>query len=645
MAFSYMSRRRILALLSSQSVFLSSAMAQDATAKKESRPQNETRRGKHPTAALRGILFADPQVKPLSTTGQPLAGAHLLFYLTGTTTPAEVYADGALTTPLSQSPGAAQPSCTADSAGRFNPIYLNPATTYRVQLYSAGGSKLEDTDPYVVPGFAKGPASVMDYGAIGDGLTDDSIAIQNAINANPRGLLTFPARKFKISSQINILNGCKLQGVRGLTTIILATQNQHGFVVGDGTSATRSTAIHTTIDGFAFNPSSSVAAFTSGQCIYLKHVEFVSVTNCHFYGSNGASNVLYNGMLIFQGSEVTVSNNYFYHLRNFGLYASGGGADPLRTVDGRFDFNEFTGCGNDCLHLDANCAGCTINFMVAYEFSTWGIVLNTGVTGAGSLHYICQPDIEADSASGAINIQNSANVDISGGWCGTPTGSVTPVLWIQSASNTVKVTGIMLENGTVQVDGAACTFTGCDVVGDDTTNNFGFIISRGATDTSITGGRVRQHLGGGIQFSSTPPAARCKIVGVNIDHCGPRAGTGYEVVGSIGSPGSILGASGTPAALPPVIRDCQSDVPFAFAAGTNGKIVTSVGRDFLQVTASANITTMTPLSLGNRVTLQAGTGGFTLASGGNIELKTSPMTVSSGGTLSFVGDGISWFQD
>jgi hypothetical protein len=98
-----------------------------------------------------GILFNDPQAKPLSTTGQFQAGAYLIFYLTGTTTPANVYADGLLATPLSQVPGTAQPSCTADGAGRFNPIYLNPATTYRVQLYNAAGVKLEDTDPYVLP--------------------------------------------------------------------------------------------------------------------------------------------------------------------------------------------------------------------------------------------------------------------------------------------------------------------------------------------------------------------------------------------------------------------------------------------------------------------------------------------------------------
>lgn len=90
-----------------------------------------------------GILFYDPQAKPLSATGQFQAGCYLYFYTTGTTNQTNVYADGGLTTPITQ-------PVTADSAGRFVPIYLDPSVIYRVQLYNVTGTKLEDTDPYVV---------------------------------------------------------------------------------------------------------------------------------------------------------------------------------------------------------------------------------------------------------------------------------------------------------------------------------------------------------------------------------------------------------------------------------------------------------------------------------------------------------------
>lgn len=99
-----------------------------------------------------GILFSDPQARPLSNLGAVQAGVYLCFFLTGTTTPTNVYSDGLLTTPLSQpTPGSVNPTggTVANSAGLFVPIYLNPATIYRVQMYTAAGVKIEDTDPYV----------------------------------------------------------------------------------------------------------------------------------------------------------------------------------------------------------------------------------------------------------------------------------------------------------------------------------------------------------------------------------------------------------------------------------------------------------------------------------------------------------------
>ena len=102
-----------------------------------------------------GQLFYDPYPKPLSSTGGALPGAYYNFYLSGTTTPAPVYQNGALTTPY---PAIALPFIAAntlynaaqgDGSGLFQPIYLNPLLVYRVQLYSSTGVLIEDVDPYV----------------------------------------------------------------------------------------------------------------------------------------------------------------------------------------------------------------------------------------------------------------------------------------------------------------------------------------------------------------------------------------------------------------------------------------------------------------------------------------------------------------
>jgi len=102
-----------------------------------------------------GNLFFEPRDKPLSTTGQPQAGCYRCYFVTGGTTPAAVYSDGLLTTPLSQPiPASVSPTggTVSDSAGRFVAIFLDPAVIYRVQLYSAAGSLLDDVDPYIPAG-------------------------------------------------------------------------------------------------------------------------------------------------------------------------------------------------------------------------------------------------------------------------------------------------------------------------------------------------------------------------------------------------------------------------------------------------------------------------------------------------------------
>ena len=98
-----------------------------------------------------GALFYYPLAKPLSTAGQFQPGCYLLFYQTGTTTPANVYAEGYLVTALNQTPGAGYPSTTADGAGQFQPIYMDPSVIYRVQAYTAGGVLMPggDIDPYI----------------------------------------------------------------------------------------------------------------------------------------------------------------------------------------------------------------------------------------------------------------------------------------------------------------------------------------------------------------------------------------------------------------------------------------------------------------------------------------------------------------
>lgn len=137
-------------------------------------------------------LFITP-AKASDEGGNPYSGAVWYFYLTGTLTPATVYADSTLLTPLGT-------SVTADAGGKFADIYLDPGVVYRAILKNSSGSDtVFDIDPYNIsqPTFlqvgagavsrtmqdkARESFSVTDFGTFLEALTAASAAGGKTIN-------------------------------------------------------------------------------------------------------------------------------------------------------------------------------------------------------------------------------------------------------------------------------------------------------------------------------------------------------------------------------------------------------------------------------------------------------------------------------
>jgi hypothetical protein len=121
-----------------------------------------------------GQLLYDPYARPLSTIGATLPGAYYNFYYSGTTTPAPVYQNGNLTPPYPfqllpfLSTVVLYSAVTADGTGTFQPIFLAPTITYRIQLYSSTGQLIEDNDPYVpqMPSVGNGQVIINTQGEV-----------------------------------------------------------------------------------------------------------------------------------------------------------------------------------------------------------------------------------------------------------------------------------------------------------------------------------------------------------------------------------------------------------------------------------------------------------------------------------------------
>ena len=99
-----------------------------------------------------------PANRAFDSNGFPEAGATVKLYESGTTTPANFYADSALTNSLGS-------TVTANAAGRFvTPVYQDSTTPFRIKIFDVDGNELDDIDPYYF-------GSMYGYSVIGTGST------------------------------------------------------------------------------------------------------------------------------------------------------------------------------------------------------------------------------------------------------------------------------------------------------------------------------------------------------------------------------------------------------------------------------------------------------------------------------------------
>lgn len=235
-------------------------------------------------SAFQILKFASEQA--LDTAANVLAGATLSFSLTGTSTATNAYADKNLTIPLAN-------PLSADAAGNFVSIFLDPTITYRVVLKSSAGVTLKTWDPaneqlltqaligfYLYPrtsaeisagvtpvNYAWPPYDLRRYMVAGTYATQDqSAAIQAATDAAyaaGAAEVYFPEATIRFDSQIVPRNGVRWIGA-GKNATTLKYYGSGVAINATGTSGSRiiTTIQDVTIDGSNYSN-------VNAQCITL----------------------------------------------------------------------------------------------------------------------------------------------------------------------------------------------------------------------------------------------------------------------------------------------------------------------------------------------------------------------------------------
>jgi hypothetical protein len=114
--------------------------------------------------------------------------------------------------------------------------------------------------------------NVLDFGVVGNGVANDTVALQNAINASAGGVLYFPAGTY-LCSQLNLVSNLTIVGAGQDNTIIKSNgTNVSAFVIGSGVD-------YVTVQDLQID-FADIASVSATSAIGFFNSNYVAVRNC-----------------------------------------------------------------------------------------------------------------------------------------------------------------------------------------------------------------------------------------------------------------------------------------------------------------------------------------------------------------------------
>jgi hypothetical protein len=223
-----------------------------------------------------GMVFRPPRVNQGPTRGSWKYN----FFLTTTSTPANVYQDAGLTTAFSPTG-----VVTADAFGRFPAIYLDNAVTYKVQLLNATSVVQRTTDPYTpsmaTTGFSQLAASIgMVINSQGEITITEAnaggTAIAATVNAGPNYASAIALKGNQPGQALLIIDGSVTTGAQTATFTATnkpgtATSTPAGWLPIQCDGVTYYTPIW---HGNNFTPYTFIGTQVNGQTINATSITF-----------------------------------------------------------------------------------------------------------------------------------------------------------------------------------------------------------------------------------------------------------------------------------------------------------------------------------------------------------------------------------
>jgi hypothetical protein len=395
--------------------------------------------------------------------------------------------------------------------------------------------------------------SVKDYGATGDGTTNDSAAVQAAVNYastfSEGALVQFPAGKYVLNSTVTVIkSGVILEGDgAGNTWIINGQTNAPSVTFGDGVS----TYSRNGVSGLVFGQKSAVTAVAGNCGLLASKCSNFAMENVQVFQFPAA---LYDGVIFDNVTQSYVADigfqnctNTAWVLRNntFGIFAANGRCDgsaygvQIRDCQGLYftnfdnygnsqhawDIGSTTGAADTRYLFFTNCIGDTsgshnwrITELEVGRFTNcWGSTQLVPVTGTYADGFFVSgskcTDLGFVNCVAVANNRHGFHIELA--------NRVTIADMTAGANFIPTFAGGLGSGNGVGAGGGSGVFIGAfagkvSVNGGLATDNqrYGVEVAAGATSVRVNNTETRFNVLGGVLNSANGSAAQCKVTNV-----------------------------------------------------------------------------------------------------------------------------------
>lgn len=167
------------------------------------------------------------------------------------------------------------------------------------------------------------PDNVLDYGAVGDGVADDTAAIQAAIDGAAGKALFFPEGDYLVTGPLTITAAVSLFGEYGHSTIINNVVGDDLFHIGDGTPEVAEACAGTEFRWLNIKQGNVAIEGDYTELLWGQNVKDLTIDSCTFYGAYDDEALAVQTGLYFDNMQgLVISNCVFERFANvsYGIY-------------------------------------------------------------------------------------------------------------------------------------------------------------------------------------------------------------------------------------------------------------------------------------------------------------------------------------